>query len=182
VNNATTGVSSTTPAFTDLQFKQGRITSVCQAGDDVYLAGGDGYLYRLDENISTDATDASTNVNFPSTIRTKTLAFGSQGILKKLQWYFKPKNAGLASMNVLTSDMDSTQLKVVTLLGSGTYLNDATGYLAAATGFLYDEGASAWTETTRNKIRSSEMAFEMTVTSGRVGIEWVKAEIAMVEG
>ena len=163
-SDSTTGGSSTIPAFTDLLFKQGRITSACQADDEVYLAGADGFLYKLSETVATDATDASTTVFFPSTIRTKTLAFGSQGILKKLQWYLKPKNAGLASINVAISDLASQQLKVITLLGGGSYLADATGYLAAATGFLYDEGAAAWTETTRNKIRSREMAFEIVVT------------------
>jgi hypothetical protein len=173
---------STAPAFTDLLFKQGRIRAVCQAADIVYLAGHDGYLYMLDETPSTDATDYSTNASFPSEIRSKTLTFGGDGILRKLQFYLRPKAEGTASIVVKTSENTGTSVKSVALTGSGTELNDATGDLYDATGDLADEGGYAWVETSRNRIRSTQMAFEILVTSGRVGIEWIKAEIASVEG
>lgn len=180
--DSSTGSASTEPAFTDLTFKQGRIRSICQLEDNVYLAGHDGFLYKLDESKSTDAIGASTTVNFTSTVRTKTIAFPAGGILKKLQWYFRPKNSGIASMTVYTSETSNVLLKNIVLPGTGIYLYDATGYLHDATDYLYGQGAIAWMETTRNRVRNTEMAFEILVTSGRVGIEWVKVEIAMVEG
>lgn len=171
-----------TPAFTDLRFKQGRIRSVCQLEDSVYLAGHNGYLYKLDESVATDETAPDVTSNFASTLRTKTLAFPAGGILKKLQWYLRPKKGGLASMSVYTTESTGIQVGSITLPQTGTYLHDATTLLHDATGFLYEEGASAWVATTRNRVRNTEMAFEILVTSGRVGIEWCKAEIAMVEG
>jgi hypothetical protein len=176
------GVGAVTPAFTDILFKQGRIRSICQAGSTVYLAAHDGFLYKLDESKATDATSASTTAAYSSTVKTKTLTFGGDGILKKLQWYFRPKASGVAVLKVYTNEITGTSLKSITLLNEGTYLYDATGYLAVATGYLYDDGASAWVETSRNRIRATQMAFEILATSGRVGVEWIKAEIALVEG
>jgi hypothetical protein len=182
VTDSTSGAASTTPAFTDLLFKQGRFRAICQADTTVYLAGHDGFLYKLDESVSTDATNATAHASYPSIIRSKTFPFGGDGILRKLQWYLRPKKAGVATLNVCTSEANSIALKSITLLSEGDDLFDATVDLNDATGFLYDAGASAWVETSRNRIRSSQMAFEIMVSSGRVGVEWVKAEIAMVGG
>ena len=61
-------------------------------------------------------------------------------------------------------------------------LYDATGYLYDATEYLHDMGLTAWHEYTRNRVRGSTLQFKITATSGRVGIEGLKAEIALVEG
>jgi hypothetical protein len=179
----TTSESTVTiPAFTDLVFQQGRIRSICQADETVYLAGHDGFLYKLDESKATDATDASTTENFSSIVRTKTINTGSDLILRKLQWYLRPKVAGAASANVAITEENVIKVKNITLPSDGDMLADATGYLADATGYLADSGASAWTETTRNRVRNTEMAFELNIASGRVGVEWVRADIAALEG
>ena len=170
------------PAFTDLTFKQGRIRDVCQAGSYVYLAGHDGFLYRMNEGIATDATSASTSVAFTSTIRTKTLAYGGDMVLRKLQWYLRPKIDGAAVIKAYTDDETSVALKTITLRNAGVYVYDATGYLADANEFLYDEGSPTWVETARGRVRNIQMAFELLVTSGRVGVEWVRAEVALLEG
>ncbi len=172
----------TAPAFTVLSFSQGRIRDICQAGTTVYLAGHDGFLYYMNEAVSTDATSASTTVNFASTIRTKTIAPGGDIVLRKLQWYLRPKLAGVAVLKVYTDDETNVTVKTITLRAAGTYLYDATGYLYDANEFLYDEGSPTWVETARSRARSTQMAFELLATSGRVGIEWVKAEVALIEG
>ena len=170
-----------TPAFTSLQFKQGKIRAIVQVGEIVYLAGNDGWLYKLDESISTDAVGLTTQ-SYSSSVRTKTLVPGGDCILKKSQWSLKPKETGVASLLVYTDEVTGTQIKTVNLTGDGTDLYDATGYLHDATEYLYDQGAYAYVETSRNRVRGKELAFELMLTSGRVGIEWIKADIAMVEG
>jgi hypothetical protein len=172
----------TEPAFTDLTFQQGRIRAVCQAGDTVYLAGNNGYLYKLDEIYSTDEITPSVVESYNSVLRTKTLVFGGDGILKKLQWYLRPKSSGSALLKVYKDEETELTLATVTLPGEGTLLYDATGDLYDATDYLYSSGAYAWTETSRARLRNNQMAFEIYVTSGRVGVEWVRADIAMVEG
>jgi len=170
------------PSFTDLYFSQGRIRAIACIGDTVYLAGHNGYLYKVDEDTATDETAPDTYSVYTATARTKTLTFGVDGLLKRLQFYIKPITAGTATVYVCTSEEDKTALKSVTLQGSGDYLYDATGYLNDATGYLYDTGVSAWVETTRNRLRHDEMAFELHVTTGRCGLEWVRAEVAVLEG
>jgi hypothetical protein len=173
---------SSLPAFTDLYFKWGICTSVYQAGDTVFLTGNNGYLYKLDETVDTDEVTPAVTQHYPCNVRTKTFTFFVDGILRKLQFYLKPKSAGSGSIYVCTEENTKTLMKSFTTTAEGTYLYDATGYLYDATGYLYDTGSSPWVETTRNRIRNSEMAFEIELASGRCGVEWCKAEIALVEG
>ena len=178
------------PAFTDILFKQDRIRSAYQAGDYIYLCGHNGYLYKLDDTLATDETEPAVTADYVSIIRTKTLVFGGDGILKKLQWYLRPKNGGEAKLYAYKDEETAVALKTVTLTSEGTELYDANGDFSDdagppendITGYLYDEGSYAWVETSRSRVRHPQMAFEIYVTSGRVGVEWVKAEIAMVEG
>lgn len=170
------------PAFTDIYFGWGRCTSIYQAGDTVYLTGYNGYLYKLDETVATDETVQGTTVAYSSYVRGKTFTFFGDGILRKLQFYLKPKKTGSGVINVCTEENTKTAIATFTVTSEGQYLYDATEKLAVATGFLYDTGSSPWVVTSRNRIRNDEMAFEVELTSGRCGIEWCKAEIALVEG
>jgi hypothetical protein len=175
-------VGSIVPAFTEIVFQWGRCTSVYQAGDDVYLTSYDGYLYKLDELLSTDEVTQGVTESYVASVRGKMFTFGGDGILRKLQYYITPKSVGTAIMSILTDASTSITVKTITLAADGQYLYDATGYLYDATQFLYDLGSSPVIETTRNRVRSDEMAFQLEVTTGRCGIEWCKAEIAFVEG
>jgi hypothetical protein len=61
-------------------------------------------------------------------------------------------------------------------------LYDATGDLNDATELLYDMGISPWFDVNKNRIRSSSVQFKLVCSSGRVGVEGLTAEIALVEG
>jgi hypothetical protein len=168
------------PAFTDINFKWGRCTSMYQAGDYVYLTGYNGYVYKLDESVCTDESTPGVTESYSSVVRTKTLTFGVDGYLRKLQFYLKPKAPGAGNINVCIDENSKTSLKTFATINEGTYLFDATGYLYDATIYLYDTGTAPWVETSRNRFRSDEMAFELELSSGRCGVEWAKAEIALV--
>ncbi|MFH0822433.1 MAG: hypothetical protein V2B18_06755 [Pseudomonadota bacterium] len=170
------------PAFTNIFFEWGRCTSFYQAGDDVYLTGYNGYLYKVDESLATDEETPGVTSAYVCTVRTKTFTFFGDGILRKLQFYVTPKATGTGIISVCTAENEKTAVLTFTPEAEGQYLYDATGYLAVATGFLYDTGTSPKVETTRNRIRSDEMAFDLELTTGRCGVEWCKAEIALVEG
>lgn len=170
------------PAFTDLAFKWGRCTSIYMVGDDVFLTGYNGYLYKLDETLSTDEVSPGVTETYTCIIRTKTYTFMVDGVLRKLQYYLKPKIAGTATISVYTAYDNSTLLKSITLTTAGEYLYDATEEVNSATEELFESSTSSWTETTRNRIRSDEMSFELEITTGRCGVEWCKAEIASLEG
>lgn len=153
-----------------------------EADDVVYLTGYNGYLYKLDEELDTDETEPGVTSSYISTVRGKTLSFFADAVLRKLQFYLKPKKAGSAILYVCKTESDKVLLKSFTFYGEGDYVYDATGYLDDATGYIYDTGTAPWTEMTRNRFRGKEMAFEVELSSGRCGIEWCKAEIAMLEG
>jgi hypothetical protein len=171
-------------AFTDLYFQQGRIRSVCQAGSTIYLAGNNGYLYTLDttNTYSTDETSPSVTASYTSAIKSKQFVYFGGAILRRCEIYLKPLKSGTATLTATTPETDTITLKSITLKNSGEYLYDATGYLYAADDYLYDMGILAWYEVSHNRVRGDAIQFQLASSSGRVGVEGLKAEIAMVEG
>lgn len=172
-------------AFTDMLFEQGQINSICQAGSStIYMAGNNGYLYTLDltNTYSTDQTDPSTTSAYESTLQTKRFPFFGGGIVRRTELYLDPILSGTAYLYGITPTNESITLKTITLRNAGEYLYDATGYLYNATELLYDMGMTPWFETTWNRCRGTSIQFKISSTSGRVGIEGLRTEIAMVEG
>lgn len=170
--------------FTELSFKQGTINAVCQAGSTIYLAGNNGYLYTLDltGTYATDETAPDTTSAYTSNLVTKQFSYFGGFILRKTSLYLDPIVSGTAYLYAVTDLSENILLKTVTLQSSGQLLYDATGYLCDATEYLHDMGLAAWYEYTRNRVRGGTLQFKITATSGRVGIEGLKAEIALVEG
>jgi hypothetical protein len=171
-------------AFTDMLFKQGAIKSICQAGSNIYMAGANGYLYTLDltNTYSTDETEPGVTVAFDAAFKTKRFSFFGGAILRKTELYLDPIKAGTAYLYAITPDNESILLETLRLRTAGQELYDATGDLNDATEDLYDMGMTPWFETSRNRIRGASIQFNIVIASGRVGIEGLKAEFAMVEG
>jgi len=157
---------------------------VCQAGSTIYLAGNNGYLYTLDltGTYATDETAPDTTSAYTSNLVTKQFSYFGGFILRKTSLYLDPIVSGTAYLYAVTDLSENILLKTVTLQSSGQLLYDATGYLCDATEYLHDMGLAAWYEYTRNRVRGGTLQFKITATSGRVGIEGLKAEIALVEG
>ena len=178
------GAGTIKHAFTDLYFQQGTIKSVCQAGSTIYLAGNNGYLYTMDlaNDYATDETVQGTTANYTSAIKTKRFSFFGGGILRKVEIYLDPLFTGAASLYAITPDDESILLKSITLRSAGELLYDATEYLYSADDYLYDMGMTPWYESSRSRCRGNSIQFQLTSTSGRVGIEGLTAEIALVEG
>lgn len=164
-------------AFTELVFQQGQITCVVQADTTVYIACADGYLYKMSDTVSTDATSASTTANFVTKVTTKEFNFFADGILKRTEWYLSPKGEGVGYIYAVIGSTEKL-LKTLTLTSEADELYDATGKLYVATEDLYDAGNLPWYETTWNRVRGGRMAFTITATSGRFAINALKAEFA----
>lgn len=169
-------------AFTDLVFQQGRIRSVCQAGDVIYLAGNNGYLYQIDSTVSTDETAPDTTSAYTSVFTTKKFPLFGNGIVRRTELYLKPLASGTATLTGITPANESIALKTITLRGDGEYLYDATGYLNDATDELYSMGTAPWFETSFSRFRGASIQFQIASSSGRVGIEGLKTEVALVGG
>jgi hypothetical protein len=170
-------------AFTDMQFKQGRITSVLQAGNTVYMAGYNGYLYKIDDSRTTDETAPNVNVTFPSLIVSKRFSFFGGGILRKTSVELKALEVtGDTSvyLRANTAEVDGALLKTISILSGAQGLDTATGDLADATLLLGDMSGSAWIETCSNRVRGTSIQFQMDSQSGRFGLEGLQAEVALV--
>lgn len=171
-----------TTAFTDLYFKWGKATSAYEGDGSVYITGEDGYLHKIDESITTDEVTRGTFQAYTCAVKTKTFSYFDDILLRKIQWYLRPKSAGTGVLNLCYTENDKVQLKSFTMNAPGELLYDATEYLYGATGFLYEVGASSWTEETRNRYRGTDLAFEIEINTGRCGVEWCKFEMAELEG
>jgi hypothetical protein len=169
-------------AFTDLTFNQGQIRSICQSGNTVYLAGNNGYLYSIDSSKDTDETAPGVTSNYQSILKTKRFSYFGGAILRKTEIYFSPISSGAALLYAVTPSDEKILLKSITLPSEGQELSEATGDLYDATEELSSMGTSPWYEISKNRVRGSSIQWQLTTTSGRVGVEGLKAEVALVEG
>lgn len=173
--------------FTDLIFNQGRIRCACPVDDAVYLGGHDGHLYKMDDTLDTDVSvvagsAATTTGHYNTVLKSKRFSFFGQGILRRCELYLKPLKAGAAVLSLVTPEDEAQVLSTITLRDAGTEIYEATGEISVATSFIFDGGTSPWFETTFNRARGSSFQWQLLASSGRVGIEGLKAEIALVEG
>jgi hypothetical protein len=163
--------------FTDMIFGQGIIRCCVQVGELIYLAGHNGYLYYMSSHVATDETAPSTTAAYSSKLQTKSFSVLGDLVVRRMKVDMVPKVSGAGSIAA-----NKTNLQSFTISTAGTLLHDATGYLAAATGYLYDDSAAPWSENVRNRYRDDEISFSVNTTSGRVEIENIAVDMAMVEG
>lgn len=179
--NADLGV--VVPAFTRLYFEQGRITSIYEVDNVVYLTGDNGHLYCLDDAVSTDETEQGTSVKYVSRIRTKMFAFPTDVILRKLQYYINPVASNSGKIYLAKNDSEKTAIDTFGVTaGKQEYVYDQTGYLNDATGYISSMANESILHICRNRVRDNRLAFEFECNDGRFGLDWIKAELAFIEG
>lgn len=166
-------------AFTDMAFKQGRIMSICQAGEIVYLAGYNGYLYKLDDSLATDETAPDVEENYVTILTSKQFPFSSEVIAKWTQLQLAPLNEGEAILTANTFT-GTTAIMSITLRALGDPLYEATEYLYGATETLFSSATEAWIEKTYNRVRGKSIQFDLQTSSGRVGVDGLKTEFVLV--
>lgn len=167
--------------FTDIIFNWGRCMTFCQVGTTVYLGGHNGYLYKFDDDLATDETAPSTTSSYANYMRTKTYTYMGDVLVKKTYLFLIPVKAGTGTIYITDYDGNSTAIDTFTVTDEDM-LFEATGYLADATGYLHDAGSNPWVEISRNRVRGQDFAFEVIMSTGRVGIEKIQAEIVVLEG
>lgn len=170
-------------AFTELSFNQGRIDSLCVDGNTVYLGGNNGYLYKLDQDVDTDETAPDTSTGFLSAIKSKKYNFGGvDATLRNTVIRLTPVTSGDLTLSVIKYDGTAVTLDTISMAGVGEYLYDATGYLDAASDYLYDSGADPTLETNHHKIKSASLQFQIQATGARFGIDSILAEVMFSRG
>lgn len=170
-------------AFTDMQYSQGSIRTVMQLGDDVYLAGTSGYLYRIDNTSKTDEISPDVFSDYPSVLTSKRFSFTGGIILKRTLVEFKALEiSGTSAANIKcnTVEHSSILLKTVSVKTPSPEINDATMEIYVATDIIGDTSGETWVEKTTNRARGKTLQFQIDSVAGRYGIESLQAEISQV--
>jgi hypothetical protein len=170
------------PRFTDLQFGQGIIRSIAQAGSTVYLGGNNGVLYKLDETVATDETTTGTYLPYSSNLRSKTYVYAVDMMLRKFQTFIKPIIAAAGSIYIVTPEQKEILVGTIDSIPHSGYLYDATTYLYDLTGYVYDLGNAPYVSLSRNRTRATGLALQIVTTTGRIGLDKIQAEIAILQG
>lgn len=168
--------------FSKLYFMAGRMECVFEGGGKIYFGGYDGYLYYLDSTLSVDYTAPGATSAYSSFFETKRFDFMSGLLLRRTQVHLTPVVSGTATLYAVKDDTSEVALKTITLVEEGEFLFDATDDLYDAEDDLYYSGAIPWFEISHNKVRANGLSFKVLVTSGRIGINELKAEIVLVRG
>ena len=168
-------------AWTRLDFQGLFLSSACQAGERIFLAGQNGHLYRVSAAESRDETGPGQFAEIRGLARTKVFSAQGEMILRKTRLNFEAVTPGAGKLQVFGSD----QVSPVTLLswaanpGLGK-LADALGSLASAVQPL---GTSAELQNvSRTRFRDAALSFQITTSSGLIGLRQCLAEMAMVAG
>lgn len=171
--------------FTDMMFQQGNINSVLQADDTVYLAGDNGYLYRIDSEADTDEVTPGVFESYPTVVVTKRFNFFGGGILRKTDVEFKAlelTTTSYAYLRANTTEKTGTLINTINVKSAVQEIYYATGDLATATQTLGDMANTAWVDTSRSRVRGTSIQWQIDAESGRFGLEGLTAEIALVAG
>lgn len=168
-------------AWTRLDFQSLFLSSACQAGDSVYLAGQNGRLYRLGMGESRDETGPGQYQEIRGLARSKVFTAQGEMVLRKTRLNSEAITPGTGTLQVLGSD----QVSPVTLHAWSA--NPGLGKLSEAAGPVSDAtqplGVSAETQTvSRTRFRDAAMSFQIKTTSGRIRLRLCLAEIAQVRG
>ena len=168
---------------TELYFEQGQIDSICIDGSTIYLGGNNGYLYKIDDNESTDETAPDVTENYSAIIRGKRFNLGANSItLRKTTMRLTPISAGTVTLCVYKDDGTPVTLNPATLAGVGSYLYDETGYLNDATDFVANTGAEPTLHVSHRKMKSASVEFELQASGCRFGIDAILADIMVSRG
>lgn len=168
-------------AWTRLDFQGLFLSSACQAGENVYLAGQNGRLYRLGLGESRDELSAGQFSEIRGLARSKVFTTPSEMILRKTRLDFEAVTPGQGKLQAFGSDQVSPLPLYAWSANPGLgKLFEATSKLSGATQPL---GASAETQNvSRARFRDAAMSFQVTTTSGRIRLRRCLAEMALAAG
>jgi hypothetical protein len=166
-------------AWTSLNFQDIRISSVCQAGDEVFLAGGNGHLYRLSAAEDKDEVAPGERRDIAAAARTKTFDMPGQALVKSVRLYAETLSGGYGELAVVGRDQlnRSVVLSWTPVFGPGL-LHDADGPLHDANEKL--AAASLDYAGARTRLRDQAFSFQVKTGSGRIKMRHLEATLAEI--
>lgn len=168
-------------AWSVLDYQQMFMTTACQAGSDVLIAGSNGRLYRISRQEDRDEIAPGQFSDYTGVLRTRTLLFEAGEIVRKTRLHLESITEAIGTVAYL--GLNSPDPKILadinTQVGLGQ-LYDANGPLADATQKL-----GAFTVdyvTSYDRARDAALAYEIKTSSGRIKVRQLYAELATVNG
>lgn len=178
-------------AFTTLGMGDVEFEDAVQAGDDIYLAGDNGYIYTFgDDYLASDTTAPSTTATIEAVAITKTVDFGVEGLLKKTDILLEPVSAGTLNLSVKKNGASTWQeLGAYTLLAGSKstdfflFVDDFGGLSTSLSSHPEQDLVAKANEpsvyTKFSRYRAPNMAIRLFV-EGRCGISSIDASVAVV--
>ena len=158
------------------------INSICESGGKVYLAGGNGYLYRLGID---DIDDLVTGVAQPvaARIEGRQYIMPRDGIIRRTRLYYDELTPttgtiGVVSPGLSTASLETTLANITPI--DTRMLHDATEELSVADDSL--ARAQRGFVDSRARYRSGIFSFTIRTTRGRVKLKSFSFDAASVEG
>lgn len=158
------------------------INSVCTIGGVIYMAGDDGNLYKMTEDISTDQIEPDgADLPIQSYGRSKKIvSSGYDMLLKRTTVALTPIKSGTMALRAVLND-EATHRQIgqdFELEDGVTLLGLATNPLGEATGKLGQSGAEPTQKTIHGGARSKGLQIEWYGNGCRYELEFITAEIA----
>jgi len=153
------------------------IVSGCDYNNDPVWGGSNGHIYEWVDSGLPDSPTRTTTKDYESRVRSKTYTMPGEMLLKKS--YLNVVHVAEGSGRLEVSE---TIIKKFSLDAPGWYLFDADMDLYDATMDLYTADINSQTLSIRNRVRKKDFYFELITNSGRVGLNYVNANLSMVNG
>ena len=169
-------------AFTTWNIGDILINSICESGGKVYLAGGNGYLYRLGID---DIDSLVPNLNAPvqARIEGRQYIMPKDGIVRRTRVYYDELTPTTGTVGIVSPNMTTGVNEVVIanitpidsrmLVAASEDLADANLSLARAQRGFIDS---------RARYRSGIFSFTVKTTKGRIQLKNLSFDAASVEG
>ena len=172
-----------TKRFTSFDGIEAGITvlSCCDYNNVPYFGSKSGLIYRWDTTRSKDEPEQEVDVAFSSKVTSKKFYLPGDAIIKRTDIALTSIAEGAGVVEAVGPN-STVVLAELTLAASGEFLYAATGDLYDATGYLNTGGAEGSFTTSRRRTRKSRFYLQIRTTSGRVGVNSLDTQLALVNG
>ena len=186
----TDGNGIRTGGFTRIGMGTNVWSAICQADDDIYLGGSDGYLYKIGhEGNYQDLVGPTTATDYEAIAQSKNFDWGYEGIVKRSELLYEPLSTGTVYLEYRDNDSDT-----ITAAGNASYINededlytftDDLGGLSIDLDTYPDQDlvkitSKALKLSSRAKKRSANCTFQVRTSQGRIGLTAIRAAVALV--
>ena len=171
--------------FTEIDFFSSGVKLLCATdiGDVPHFAGDSGHIYRFSETGKQDIPmDAGSGKDLTSRVRSKRYFVPGDVIIKRIDVSLTAIASGKGVIEIIGRSGKVVMMKPFILHSSVQLLFDAHGDLFDALGDLNEGETEGSVETVRNRTRTQDFYVQVRTLSGRIGINSIDLQVAMVQG